>query len=110
MEKAVTCKSGDGGLMPRATNQAFDAVFHPVSASVRREASHATIEAIKASRRYDPGRYTRRAADRELSRLWQTAFRHKNDAKAHANRVRLIALVSDSGMEKPVWFVSSRAI
>lgn len=60
----------------------------------------ATIESIKASGRYDPSRYSPRSADRELYRLWQSAFWHGNDNDRRVAPVRLIALVNDSGVGK----------
>ncbi len=60
--------------------------------------SNETIDSIKASRRYDPDRYSPRDADRELYRLWQSAFRPNNEQQVAP--VRLIALVNDSGVGK----------
>ncbi|MCO6457037.1 MAG: hypothetical protein J5I93_17205 [Pirellulaceae bacterium] len=65
-----------------------------------RVASLATIDVIKASGRYDLGRYSPRSADRELYRLWQLAFWHGNDNHRRVAPVRLIPLVSDSGVGK----------
>lgn len=65
-----------------------------------RVASLATIDSITASSRYDPGRYSPRSADRELYRLWQSAFWHGNDNDRRVAPVRLIALVNDSGVGK----------
>ena len=65
-----------------------------------RVASLATIDSVKASGRYDPGRYSPRSADRELYRLWQSAFWHGDDNSRRVAPVRLIALVNDSGVGK----------
>ncbi len=65
-----------------------------------RAASQRIINSIKGSGRYDHARYVSRAADGELSRLWQAACRHLADQGHGAGRVRLIALVSDSGVGK----------
>ena len=65
-----------------------------------RIASLATIDSIKMSGRYDPGRYSPRSADRELYQLWQAAFWHSNDSDRRVAPVRLIALVNDSGVGK----------
>jgi hypothetical protein len=61
-------------------------------------ASLATIDSITTSGRYDPARYSQRVADKELYRLWQSAFRHGGDNRVAP--VRLIALVNDSGVGK----------
>ncbi len=63
-------------------------------------ASLKVIDSIKASGRYDPGRYVPRSADGELYRLWQAAARHGFDNERRVGPVRLIALVSDSGLGK----------
>lgn len=64
-----------------------------------RVASLATMDAIIASGRYDPGRYSPRSADRELYQLWQSAFCKENDSR-RASPVSLISLVNDSGVGK----------
>lgn len=64
-----------------------------------RAASLAAMEAITASGRYDPGRYSPRSADRELYQLWQSAFCKDNDSR-RASPVCLISLVNDSGVGK----------
>ncbi|MDX2038132.1 MAG: HEAT repeat domain-containing protein [Isosphaeraceae bacterium] len=65
-----------------------------------RSASQRIIDLIVSSGRYDPDRYIPRDADRELSRIWQAARRHLEDPGQETGRVRLIALVSDSGVGK----------
>lgn len=65
-----------------------------------RIASRATIDSINASGRYDPGRYSQRTADRDLYRLWQSAFYKESDNDRRVAPVRLIALVNDSGVGK----------
>jgi len=62
--------------------------------------STTAINSIQASGRYDPGRYSSRSADRELYRLWQTTLRNDTGTERRAAPVRLIALVSDSGVGK----------
>jgi hypothetical protein len=62
--------------------------------------SLATIDSIKTSGRYDPGRYSPRSADRELYRLWQAVFWHGHDSDRRVAPVRFIALVNDSGVGK----------
>lgn len=59
--------------------------------------SNATIQAIRASGRYDQARYVGRSADRTLFTLWQEAFRRPS---SHEPRARLLALVNDSGIGK----------
>lgn len=65
-----------------------------------RIASMTTINAIQVSGRYDPGRYSSRPADRELYTLWQSTLRNDTGAERRVAPVRLIALVSDSGVGK----------
>ena len=64
-----------------------------------RAVSLATLDAIKASGRYDPGRYSTRSADRELYLQWQSAFCKDNDSR-RISPVSLISLVNDSGVGK----------
>jgi hypothetical protein len=65
-----------------------------------RIASLATIDSIRMSGRYDHGRYSPRIADRELNRLWQSAYWYGDTGDRRAAPVRLIALVNDSGVGK----------
>jgi HEAT repeat protein len=65
-----------------------------------RHASLAVIDSIQISGRYDPERYAPRDADGELHRQWQAAFRPGSDGDRRTAAVRMIALVSDSGMGK----------
>jgi hypothetical protein len=59
-----------------------------------------TLDSILQSGRYDPDRYTSRSADIELYRLWQQCLRGNGDGKSRNAPVRMIALVSDSGLGK----------
>jgi HEAT repeat protein len=65
-----------------------------------RIASQRIIDSIKASGRYDKERYVTRSADGELYRLWQAASRHLANHSHWTSPVRLIPLVSDSGVGK----------
>ncbi len=63
--------------------------------------SSLTLDSIKSSGRYDPDRYASRMADRDLFRLWQSALRKEGvESDRRVSPVRLIALVSDSGVGK----------
>jgi hypothetical protein len=65
-----------------------------------RIASLHNIESIKSSGRYDPARYSPRSADRELYRLWQSAFSHRSEKRTRTFPVRMLALINDSGFGK----------
>ncbi|MBA4031123.1 MAG: hypothetical protein C0478_09585 [Planctomyces sp.] len=65
-----------------------------------RMASLATIDSIRGSGRYDPERYSHRSADKELYRVWQSAYRYNDSSDRRVAPIRLIALVNDSGVGK----------
>jgi hypothetical protein len=65
-----------------------------------RSANQRTVEGLKASGRYDPGRYVSRSPDHELYGLWQQALRATRDNSPREEPTRLIALVNDAGVGK----------
>jgi hypothetical protein len=58
------------------------------------------LDRIKGTGRYDAERYIPRSADRELYGLWQRGLRNGGDGERRTGPVRMIALVSDSGVGK----------
>ena len=65
-----------------------------------RESNEQTIAALRSSGRYDPQRYTPRAADASFSPSGSKALHRKSSGASGTDPVRLIALINDSGVGK----------
>ncbi len=65
-----------------------------------RAASLRTLEDLKWIGRYDPDRYVKRTADRDLYQIWQQAYAAYAGITSPKGTIRLVALVNDSGVGK----------